>query len=102
MRRRRRRWAPWEQAGSSSQSGDGLGVQEGAYLEVAPQECRVMAVSAAVRRGRLRLGGGDLGEEEGGDPSALGEGGEACLCDEMLPEGGQTKTEGAHLGYIQY
>lgn len=83
-RKKKKRWAPWEQDGSSTQPGAGLGVQEAASLERAPQECRVRAASAAVRRGLPRLCGGGL-EEEGGDPAALGGGEEACLCGEMLP-----------------
>lgn len=82
-----RRWGLWEQAGSSSQTGAGLGVQGGVYLEGAPPECRVKAASAAVHRGLSRQGGGGPGEEEEGDPSVLVEGGEACLCGEMLPKG---------------
>lgn len=84
---RKRMWGPWEQVESSSQSGPGLGVQEGAYLERAPRECRVKAASAAVHRGLPQLRGCGLEEEEGGDPSVLGGGGEACLCGEMLPGG---------------
>lgn len=86
-----RRWGPWEQAGSSSQTGAGWGVWEEAYLEGAPRECRVMAVSGSVHRRPSRLGGGGLEEEEGGDPSVLGGGGEACLCGEMLPGGGKQR-----------
>ncbi len=82
-----KRWGPWEQVGSSSQTGACLGVREGAYLEEAPRECRVMAASAAVHRGLYRLCGGGLEEEEGGDPSMLVGEGEACLCGEMLPGG---------------
>lgn len=82
---RRRRWGPWEQAGSSSQPEAGLGVQEGAYLEGAPRECWARAASAAVHQGLPRLCVGGREEEEGGDPSALGGGEEACLCGEMLP-----------------
>lgn len=79
------RWGPWEQAGSSSQPLAGLGVLEAVYLEGAPRECRVRAAFAAVHRDPSRLCGDGLEEEEGGDPSTLGGGGEACLCDEMLP-----------------
>lgn len=94
-----RRWGPWEQAGSSSQPGAGLGVQEGAYLEGGPQECRVRAASAAAHRGLCRLCGCGLEEEEGGDPSVLGGEGEACLCGEMLPRG-EKEMEGAHLAHL--
>lgn len=50
-----------------------------------------MAASAAVRREPSRSGEGGLEEEEGGDPSVLGGGGEACLCGEMLPGGGNRR-----------
>lgn len=58
---------------------------EGACLEAAPRECRVRDASAAVHRGLSQLCGAGLEEEEGGDPSVLGGGEEACLCGEMLP-----------------
>lgn len=90
-RTRTRRLGPWEQVGSSSQPGAGLGVQVGAYPVWAPQECWVMDASAAVHRRLSQMSGGGLEEEEGGDPSVLGEGGEACLCDEMLPRGGKQR-----------
>lgn len=82
---KKRRLGPWEQAERSSQQAVGSGVLEAACLEGTPQECKVRAVSAAVLRGPIRPCGGDLEEEEGGGPSVLEGGGEACLCDEMLP-----------------
>lgn len=85
IRRTTRKWGPWERVGSSSQPGACLGVQEEAYPEGAPRECRVKAAFAFVHRGLSLLGGDDPEEEEGGDPSVLVGGGEACLCGEMLP-----------------
>lgn len=99
---RKRRSEPWEQVGSSSQPVADLGGQAGAYLVGAPQECLVTDASAAVHRRLPQMCGGGLGEEEGGDPSELGEGGEACLCDGMLPGGGRKEMGGAHLDDIQH
>lgn len=47
--------------------------------------CWVGAASEAVHQGLPRRCGGGLEEGEGGDHAVLGEGEEACLCDEMVP-----------------
>lgn len=101
-RKRKRWWGPWEQVANSSQPGAGLGVQVGPCLVGAPQECWARDAFAVFHRRLSQLSGGGLEEEEGGDPSVLGGGGEACLCGEMLPGRGETEMEGAHLDGIQH
>lgn len=78
------RWGLWERAWSSSQREDGLGAQEGAYLEGVPLEWRVEAVSEVGPRGPPRLCGVGQEEEEEA-PAVKGAEEEACLCGEQLP-----------------
>lgn len=49
--------------------------------------CWARAASEAVHQGLPRLCGDGLEEGEGGDHAVLGEGEEACLCDEIVPGG---------------